>query len=141
MGINALIVDDSAAMRSVIRKVMKLARIDLGDCMEAENGEEALKILSQEWIDIILTDIHMPVMDGIELLRRIQMDELAQKIPVIVISTESRSEMIEKAKSLGAKAHITKPFQPETIKNVLESLLGVEYEREFEEEDDGGMDF
>ena len=109
--------------------------------MEAENGEEALKILSQEWIDIILTDIHMPVMDGIELLRRIQMDELAQKIPVIVISTESRSEMIEKAKSLGAKAHITKPFQPETIKNVLESLLGVEYEREFEEEDDGGMDF
>ena len=140
MGINALIVDDSAAMRSVIRKVMKLARIDLGDCIEAENGEEALKILSEEWIDIILTDIHMPVMDGIELLRRIQLDELAQKIPVVVISTESRSDMIEKAKSLGAKAHITKPFQPETIKNVLESLLGIEYERELEE-DDGGMDF
>ena len=107
----------------------------------AASGFEALQKLEKFPFELLFVDIKMPGMDGIELLRRIQQDELAQKIPVVVISTESRSEMVEMAKSLGAKAHITKPFQPETIKDVLESLLGVEYERGFEEEDDGGMDF
>ena len=137
MGINALVVDDSASMRSVVKKILKLSKVDLSECLEAENGREALDILESAWIDVIITDINMPVMDGLEFLRHLNRDETTSRIPTIVITTESRSSVIEEAKRLGAKSHVSKPFQPETIRSVLENLLGTEYAREDDASSDG----
>jgi two-component system chemotaxis response regulator CheY len=129
MGIRALIVDDSAAMRSVVKKILLLSGADVSQCMEASDGIEALEILSREWVDVILTDIHMPGMDGMELLERLKEDDMLGKIPVVLITTESRKEIVARAASLGAKAHVKKPFQPETIRKVLETIMGKEFAR------------
>ncbi|MGQ9653653.1 MAG: response regulator [Thermodesulfobacteriota bacterium] len=129
MGIQALIVDDSAAMRSVIKKILSLSGAEVSGCLEAADGREALDILSRHWVDVILTDIHMPVMTGTELLERIQQDETLRRIPVVLVTTESRREIIERAAALGARAHVRKPFQPETIRRVLEAVLGEEFAR------------
>lgn len=129
MGIRALIVDDSAAMRSIVKKILLLSGANVTQCIEAADGIEALEVLSREWVDVILTDIHMPGMDGMELLERLREDEMLGRIPVVLVTTESRKEVVDKATSLGAKAHVKKPFQPETIRKVLEAIIGEEFTR------------
>lgn len=129
MGIQALVVDDSAAMRAVVKKVLILSGVGIGNCFEASDGREALEVLSRSWVDVILTDIHMPVMDGLEFLQEVQKDETLKRIPVILITTESRKEILDRAIAMGARAHVRKPFQPETIRKVLEAILGEEFAR------------
>ncbi len=137
MGVHALIVDDSAAMRAVVKKVIALSGADVSQCLEASNGQEALELLSKEWVDVILTDIHMPVMDGMEFLENLHADELLSRVPVVLVTTEARREFIERAAALGARAHVRKPFQPETIKKVLEAILGEEFARGRNESTEG----
>jgi len=96
MSFNVLIVDDSNAMRSVIRKVIQLSGFRMDHCYEAGNGKQALEVLSGEWIDVILSDIHMPEMDGFELLKAIHQHEVFQNIPVIVISTEGSMDRVKR---------------------------------------------
>lgn len=129
MGARVLIVEDSLVMRSVLKKVLKMAGMDVSRYFEAANGKDALEILNKEWIDVIFTDMHMPVMDGLEFLGELNRDDLLKRIPVILVTTEGRPEIIRKAVALGAAAHIRKPFQPETIRRILEKTLGKEYER------------
>ena len=134
MAFNVLIVDDSEVMRKVIGRVVRLSGFDLGDIYEAENGESALSVLDENWVDVVLSDINMPVMDGVELLKRMKGSELLTDIPVIMISTEGRSERIEDILAIGAAGYITKPFKPEDIRNVIHESLGVDINGTFTEE-------
>jgi two-component system chemotaxis response regulator CheY len=119
-----LIVDDSPAMRSFVRRVLDLSGFDVSLCVEASNGREALDVLELQWVDAILTDINMPVMDGEELLRNLAAHDLLRSIPAIVISTDATKKRIERLLSLGARGYVTKPFAPEDLRAVLECTLG-----------------
>jgi len=125
-----LIVDDSRSMRLVIRKVLQMSGLEEARFFEAEHGEEALGVVGEHPIDLILTDINMPVMTGLELLRRLKEDETQRSIPVIVISTEGSSERQEEALELGAAGYLQKPFQPEEVRSLLEQKLGWTDERD-----------
>jgi len=125
MAYRVLIVDDSPAMRTFVRRVIDMSGFELSDCFEASNGVEALDLLRTEWVDAILTDINMPGMDGQEFLRSLSEDELLRSIPVIVISTDSTSHRMASMASLGARGYVTKPFLPETLRGELERTLGV----------------
>jgi two-component system, chemotaxis family, chemotaxis protein CheY len=125
MAYRVLIVDDSPAMRTFVRRVMEVSGFDLADCLEASNGLQALEILKSEWVDAILSDINMPEMDGEELLRRLEADETLRQIPVIVISTDGTVVRTERMVQLGAKGYVTKPFRPEVLRAELERSLEV----------------
>jgi two-component system, chemotaxis family, chemotaxis protein CheY len=123
MAYRILIVDDSPAMRSFIRRTLDLSEFDLAACLEASNGREALEILSREWVDVVLTDINMPLMDGEELARTIEADATLRSIPVVVISTDSTACRISRMTSLGARGYIRKPFLPQELRAELERIL------------------
>ena len=124
MSYRVLIVDDSPAMRGFIRRVMELSGFDCATCFEAADGTEALDVLSREWVDVILTDINMPRMNGEELVRRVEENEDFKSIPVLVVSTDATEKRIRTMMSMGAKGYVTKPFVPETLREQLEQLLG-----------------
>jgi len=126
MRIHVLIVDDSPAMRMFIRRVLDLSGMDVGRCLEAANGEEALCLLESNWVDVVLTDINMPQMDGEELLRRMSGNRVLRLTPVVVVSTDRTEGRIETMMTLGARGYVTKPFAPETLREELERALGVE---------------
>ena len=125
MKLNVMIVDDSPAMRTFVRRVLDMSGLEIDRCLQASNGEEALEILRDTWVDVVLTDINMPVMDGEELLRRMAEHEILRAIPVLVISTDRTECRIQKMLSMGAKGYVTKPFTPETLREQLEQSLGV----------------
>ena len=124
MSYNVLLVDDSASLRKVVRKVLRLSGFKMNECFEASNGREALQLLSDNWVDLILSDIHMPIMDGFQLLEAIRKDETWHDLPVVFITTESNPERLKKAVALGARGYIRKPFKPEEIRSVLLRILG-----------------
>jgi two-component system chemotaxis response regulator CheY len=125
MELHVLIVDDSPAMRIFIRRVLELSGLEVGRCLEASNGEEALRLLEDNWVDAVLTDINMPQMDGEELLRRMAAHTVLRLIPVLVVSTDRTEGRIQEMLTLGAKGYVTKPFTPETLREELEHSLGV----------------
>lgn len=130
MAYNILIVDDSRTTRRVIAKTLELAGVPVGDLYQAENGREALEILHDHWVDVVFSDIHMPEMNGLEMIKRMAADEALSAVPVVVISTEGSSERIEELKRQGIRAYIRKPFKPEQIRDVLREVLGVEVEHD-----------
>lgn len=118
---SCLVVEDSPMMRQLI--VFALARVKNVSVTEADDGVVALKRLAQGKFDLIITDINMPIMDGLKLVRRIRSDEAHKDVPVIVITTEGSSEDRARAMALGASAYITKPIQaPQVIATVKELL-------------------
>jgi two-component system, chemotaxis family, chemotaxis protein CheY len=125
MAYRVLIVDDSPATRTFVRRVMEVSGFDLAGCLEASNGLQALEVLQSEWVDAILTDINMPEMDGEELLRRLEADDTLRQIPVIIISTDGTPVRTERMLRLGAKGYVTKPFRPEILRAELERSLEV----------------
>jgi two-component system, chemotaxis family, chemotaxis protein CheY len=124
MAYNVLIVDDSPAMRSFVRRVLELSGIEVGQCMEAGNGVEALEVLQKEWVDVVLTDLNMPTMDGEQFVRKIEEDPAMRTIPVLVVSIDRTDHRVQQMLTLGAKGYVTKPFQPETLREELERALG-----------------
>lgn len=125
MAFSLLIVDDSAAMRAFIARVIELTGLEVGKCLQASNGQEALDLLRLNWIDMVLTDINMPVMNGEELVRCMEADELLRTIPVLVVSTDGSEHRVHRLMSLGAKGYVKKPFSPEVLRASMEELLGV----------------
>ena len=127
MAYRILIVDDSPVMRALVRRVIEMSGFDLADCFEAGDGREALARLRRDWVDVILTDINMPGMDGEEFLQTLSTDELLRTIPSLVISTDATEKRIARLLSLGARGYITKPFHPEDLRAGLEQILGDPY--------------
>jgi two-component system chemotaxis response regulator CheY len=143
MSFNLLIVDDSSAMRAVIRKIVAMSGFKTDKCLEAGNGREALETLAHEWVDVIISDINMPEINGLELLRRLQEDHLFKEIPVIIISTEGSCERMQEALAGGARGFIKKPFLPEDLRKKLYEVIGVGDDGQYAEDTSGadGLDF
>jgi two-component system, chemotaxis family, chemotaxis protein CheY len=127
MAFTVLIVDDSPAMRSFVKRVLDLSGFDMSTCHEAGNGKEALELLANEWVDVILTDINMPVMNGEELVQNLAVSESFRSIPVIVVSTDRTDDRVRQMIALGAKGYVKKPFQPEELRQELEKVLEAAY--------------
>jgi len=125
MSFNVLIVDDSNAMRGVIKKIISMSGFKMDTCLEAGNGREAISQLEGNWVDVIISDINMPEMNGLEMLSHLKKDDLFKDIPVIMITTEGSSTRMEEAFQYGAKGFIKKPFLPEDLKKILNEVLGV----------------
>ena len=134
MSFNVLIVDDSGAMRAVIKKIITISGFKMNRCFEADNGCEALKQLKQNWVDVIISDINMPEMNGLQLLQSLSQYPLYQSIPVIIVSTEGSRDRIKEALQRGAKGFIKKPFLPEDIRRVLHDVIGVGADGEYQED-------
>jgi two-component system, chemotaxis family, chemotaxis protein CheY len=144
MAYNVLIVDDSTPMRAVIKKVVKASGFNSGQIFEASNGKEALGLLENEWLDIVLTDYNMPEMDGLMLLEEMQKNETFKHIPVVMITTEGSKHRVEEFLKKGAVAYIKKPFSPEEIKHKLNHIMGEasdDVERENPDIGDEELDF
>jgi two-component system chemotaxis response regulator CheY len=122
--LHCLVVEDSQMMRQLL--VFALSRIKQLKVTEADDGVDGLKKLAQSRFDIIVTDINMPIMDGLKLVKRVRTDPIHKDVPIVIITTESAEEDRQRALSLGANAYITKPIQaPQVIAKVKE-LLGIE---------------
>lgn len=116
-----LIVEDSASMRSFI--ISSLEEIDRFTFYEVSNGFEALKILPHVEFDLIITDINMPDINGLELASFIKRDKRYKHIPLIIVTTEHNQEVQKKGAALGVECYITKPFPPELIQRVVMEQL------------------
>jgi len=114
--IRALIVDDSSVMRKIVERSLLRAGIELAQVFEAGNGAEALGTLQQNKVDLILCDINMPVMDGLEFVKLLPGVENAKGVPVVMITTEGSEGQVVQALSAGARGYIRKPFTPEQVK-------------------------
>jgi two-component system chemotaxis response regulator CheY len=114
-----LIVDDSSIMRTLIKRVVALASVPVDDILEAGNGVEALAILESRDVQLLLTDINMPVMTGVELLRRIAADERWNALTRVVISTDGSACRREEVAGLDVRCYLEKPFSPEVMRDVL----------------------
>jgi len=115
-----LLVDDSASVRTVARIALTQAGYEM---LEAANGEEALLQLSGERVHLIVSDVNMPVMDGITLLRQVKAHPQHKFTPVIMLTTESGQDRKEQGRAAGAKAWITKPFQPQSLIEAVSKLV------------------
>jgi two-component system chemotaxis response regulator CheY len=124
MAFNILIVDDSPAMRRVVRRVVDISGVDVGNLLEAGNGLEALAVLRTQWIDLIMTDINMPDMDGEQLLQAVREDPLLASIPVLVVSTDRSESRLKHMMVLGADGYLAKPFMPAGLSEEINRLLG-----------------
>ena len=125
MSCNLLIVDDSPILRTAIKKVVKLAGLDEDHIFEAGNGQEALKILETVWVDLVLLDLNMPVMDGEEFARELRKHPDLKDVAVIVVSTEANKARLDRMKELGVVETLHKPFEPEDLCRMISKLLGV----------------
>lgn len=118
---NCLVVEDSPMMRQLI--VFALSRIKNMEVVEADDGVDGLKKLAASRFDLIITDINMPIMDGLKLVKRIRNDAIHKEVPIMIITTEGAEEDRQRALQLGANAYITKPIQaPQVISQVKELL-------------------
>lgn len=119
MPVDLLIVDDSVAVRKVLQRLLRQAELPVGVVIEAGDGQEALAALAGRKVHLVLTDINMPNMNGLEFLRRLKSDSSLSGIPVIVISTEGGKSTVMEAVELGAAGFIRKPFTTEQIRDKL----------------------
>jgi two-component system chemotaxis response regulator CheY len=121
--IRALIVDDSSVMRKIVERSLRQAGLDPLVVFEAASGTEGLDMLKAKQVDLILSDINMPSMDGLEFLRQLRAQNLAPGVPVVMITTESSEEHVKQAILAGAQGYIRKPFTAEQVKERVLPLL------------------
>ena len=121
--IRTLIVDDSSVMRKIVERSLRQAGLDPLVVYEAASGTEGLDLLKSNQVDLILSDINMPSMDGLEFLRQIRAQNLAPGVPVVMITTESSEEHVKQAILAGAQGYIRKPFTAEQVKERVLPLL------------------
>ena len=122
-----LIVDDSAMMRAMIKRVIKLADVPVEDILEATNGAEGLELLKQHDVQLLLTDINMPVMNGADMLREISLNDRWRNLNRVIISTDGSTVRREEAEQLDVRCYLEKPFSPEVLRDVLNQLADNEF--------------
>jgi len=120
---NVLVVDDSAAIRKILQRVLRQTGMAIGSIYEAGDGQEALHVLNSQTISLVLTDINMPKMDGIQLLAAIKDAPEWRAIPVVMVTTEGGESKVGEAVRLGAAGYVRKPFSADQIKEKLAALL------------------
>jgi two-component system chemotaxis response regulator CheY len=120
---NVLIVDDSAAIRKILQRVLGQANVPISQVFEAGDGFEALEVLKTQKIGLILSDINMPNMDGLQFLSQVRAADEWKSVPVVMITTEGSHAKVLEAVQLGASGYVRKPFTPDQIKEKLAGLL------------------
>jgi two-component system, chemotaxis family, chemotaxis protein CheY len=123
MAVNVLVVDDSAAIRKILQRVLRQTEMPLGEVFEAGDGVEALDVLNTQPIGLVLSDVNMPNMDGLQLLAEIKAQEALKAIPVVMITTEGAQNTVLEAVNLGAAGYVRKPFTTDQIKEKLTGLV------------------
>jgi two-component system chemotaxis response regulator CheY len=123
MSLNVLIVDDSAAIRKILQRVLRQTDIQIGEILEAGDGKEALKVLEGAQVGLVLSDINMPNMDGLQLLSELKAKTEWKKVPIVMITTEGSHNKVLEAVNLGAAGYVRKPFTAEQIKEKLAGLV------------------
>ena len=121
--IRTLIVDDSSVMRKIVERSLRQAGLDPLVVLEAGSGTDGLELLKTQQVELILSDINMPSMDGLEFLRQLRAQNLAPGVPVVMITTESSEEHVKQAILSGAQGYIRKPFTAEQVKERVLPLL------------------
>jgi two-component system chemotaxis response regulator CheY len=121
VGKKVLVVEDSATMRSLI--VSTLEELNGVEVIEVPNGFEALRMLPSQPFDLILTDINMPEINGLEIVNFVKGHPQYKSIPLVIVSTEQGEEDIKKGMALGAAAYVTKPFDPARLKEIVLSII------------------
>lgn len=141
MTIRILIVDDSLPMRAVIQKTIKASGYASAEFFQAGNGREALDVMKEEWVDIVITDYNMPDMNGLELIAAMKADAEMQSVPALMVTTEGSQEKIDQFIAKGAAGYIKKPFTPEEIRDKLIEILGEMRDDADVEDSDNELDF
>ena len=118
-----LVVDDSAAIRKILQRVLRQTGMAIGTIHEAGDGQEALERLRKQRIDLVLSDINMPMMDGLQLLASLRASPEWRTIPVLMITTEGGETKVAEAVKLGASGYVRKPFTADQIKEKLTGFL------------------
>lgn len=120
---NVLIVDDSAAIRKILQRVLAQAKVPIAQCFEAGDGVEALEVMKAHPVGLVLSDINMPNMDGLQLLSQVRAADQWKSIPFVMITTEGSHAKVLEAVQLGASGYVRKPFTPDQIKEKLAGLV------------------
>lgn len=123
--LNVLLIDDSMVIRKMLRRVLGECNLDVKDIYEAGDGSAALKVLEASPVQLILCDVNMPVMNGMEFLENMQKNPAWKGIPVIMVTTEGGMDNVMKAVQLGAKGYIHKPFTTDEVKQKLQQCLNM----------------
>ena len=116
MDLNILIVDDSAAIRKILVRVLSQTGLNIGTLHEASDGVEALNILENNEVALVLSDINMPNIDGLQLLSKLRESPKWRELPVVMITTEGSQAKVLEAVQMGAKGYVRKPFTAEQIR-------------------------
>lgn len=124
MSYTILIADDSAIVRTMVKKSIGMAGLPVGKVFEAANGKEALEVLATNWVDIVFADLNMPEMGGTELVEKMSQDSMLVTTPVVIVSSEQSQVKIDELKAKGIRAYIKKPFRPEGFREVVDKVLG-----------------
>jgi two-component system chemotaxis response regulator CheY len=136
-----LVVDDSLPMRAIIIRTIKASGFQDTEFLQAGNGEEALKVLGDEWLDLVITDYNMPDMNGMELIQEMKKDDILNAIPVLVVTTEGSKQKVDEFIQKGASGYVKKPFTPEDIRFELTKILGEPENEGSTENGDDDFDF
>jgi two-component system chemotaxis response regulator CheY len=117
--IDVLVVDDSATMRALVKRALAASGVPIGRIHEAADGQQALAVLERERVDALFTDLNMPVMGGVELLRRLAGDTRWRDLIRVVISTDGSIGRRAEVEQLDVRCYVNKPFRPEVLRDVL----------------------
>jgi two-component system chemotaxis response regulator CheY len=123
MALNILVVDDSTAIRKILIRVLRQTALAIGEIFEARDGVEALEIVRSHTLNLVLSDINMPNLDGLGLLAQLKGTDQWRNLPVVMITTEGSEEKVSQAIRLGSAAYIRKPFTAEQIQEKIGALL------------------
>ena len=123
MSFNIQIVDDSAVTRAVLKKTICVADLAINEIYQASDGQKALEQLYQNSINLVLTDLNMPNMNGKELIEKIRADEKFRSVPIIIVTTEASTNRISQLRDTGINGYIRKPFTPEQVRDEIKNIL------------------
>ena len=125
MALNVLIVDDSATLRAVLAKILRIAGVPLGQVYEAANGQNALELLQRHEVQLVFTDLNMPVLSGAGLVAAMRANEALAAIPVIMLSSDGSAARLAQCKAQGLSAYVRKPFTPEAIYKAVRAAVRI----------------
>lgn len=124
MALNLLVVDDSSITRNIIKKILRMTRLELGEIWEASNGREALDLMRKNWVDLVLADLNMPDMNGAEMIDVMAGDPLLSKLPIVVVSSEGNQTVLDSLAKKGVREFLRKPFEPVLLQEIITRVLG-----------------